>query len=368
MHARIVMACLMVLTLLAGCTGKGGGRADAVDEGLDQLGLKATDDTGVIRGVVVDDAIKPLGGASVNLVGLSTAQAYNTTLASNQEGLFGADGLEPGTYAMSVTKVGFTTVRRNVDVVAGDSDPPIQKVQLSVDRAQMPYVVGRQYEAYIGCSLTAPVVSFAACDEPGLKDITNNQFLFDVEAEQLPTWVQAEAVWSSSQPSGDSLSLSLTDFSQGPQVVVASSSGASPIFIAINQSVARDFAYGINNTMTFRLFSTSQQGTDVVQESTFQGPYSGSVYPVVNSTGIPAAYQDNVIGNDPTCLAICLLNNPFGNPQCLETAVLFNSCFGVGGAGAVVQQQVSVYVHVFYGYAPPEGWRFSDSSMVPQPE
>ena len=57
--------------------------------------------------------------------------------------------------------------------------------------------------------------------------------------------------------------------------------------------------------------------------------------------------------------AICLLNNPFGNPECLETAVLFNSCFGVGGAGAVVQQQVSVYVHIFYGYSPPEGWRFS---------
>ncbi len=36
--------------------------------------------------------------------------------------------------------------------------------------------------------------------------------------------------------------------------------------------------------------------------------------------------------------------------------------------GVALQQQYSMYIHEFHGYAPPEGWRFSDNNGVPEPQ
>lgn len=362
MRARGLQAALLLtLTVLAGCAGKGGSGAapDGVEDALDNLDLKATDSTGILRGVIVDDAIKPLSGVAVGVV----SGAFNQTVTTKDDGLFGLDGLQPGTYFLTATKAGYLPIQRSAEVVAGDDTPAIVKIQLTADVTQMPYVSSYQYDAFIGCSVTTPTVSAAACDIVGpVKEATNNEFLVNYDADKPPMWVQSEAVWDSSQPAGDDLSLSLTDFSHGPQIVVADAQGKSPIFWAINETVARDFNYGVNNSLTIRLFSTTVEGTDQVPEDSFQGPYSGTVYPVLNSTPVPSTYG-GVVQSDPTGL----LNNPFGNPDCIEDAVLFDTCFDLNGAGVVVNQKVTVFTHIFYGYTPPEGWRFSESNAVPLP-
>lgn len=37
------------------------------------------------------------------------------------------------------------------------------------------------------------------------------------------------------------------------------------------------------------------------------------------------------------------------------------------GAGVTIQQDFTVYTHVFYGYAPPAGWLFHETGAVPGP-
>lgn len=360
---RAASGLFVTLILLSGCTGGGaGGADDDIERSLDELDLDATETTGIIRGVVVDAAIVPLAGVTINVRSVDA----NLTTETKEDGLFGFDGLKPGEYFVSATKAGYGAVQTSASVVAGVDDPPIVKIRLEADPSLQPYFEERVYEAFIGCSVTSPTVSVALCDVLGpVKEATNNEFLVTYEVTGKPWWIQSEAIWDSSQPTGDDLSLSLTDFSSGPQRTVADARGKSPIYFGVNRTVAEQYGYEPgNNTLTIRLFSTTTQGTDNVDEETFQGPYRDSVYPALNGTGAPQAYEDNVVGNDPTGL----LNNPFSNPECLEDAVLFNTCFDLGGIGLVVNQRVTVFTHVFYGYTPPEGWRFSEDQEVPRPD
>jgi hypothetical protein len=366
MHMRgLAAALLMASTLIAGCSSDAPKDADDVEAGLEDLGLDATDTTGIIRGVVVDDAIKPLGGVSINVL----LGAFNRTVQTNAEGLFGLDGLQPGDYFLVATKEDYKPAQTVVTVVAGEDDPQTTRLLLSIDPTTLPYFSHVQFDGFIGCSATTPTVSAAVCDmDDNVKEFTNNRFLVEYPLDGPPTWIQSEAVWSSTSATGDDLSLSLTDFSQETQRTVADARGKSPIYFTVNETVAQAYDYGTNNSLVIRVFSTTVEGTDNVDESTFQDPYADSVYDPLNSTGAPGAYQDTVVANDPACVFVfCVLNNPMGNPECLEDAVLFDSCFDVGGVGIVVNQQVTVYTTVFYGYTPPEGWRFSETSIVPAP-
>lgn len=356
---------MALLVTLAGCTGGGGGKdTDSVDPGLDELDLHATDSTGVIRGVVVDEAIKPIAGVNVTALSGTT----NRTVATNDDGLFGMDGLAPGEYFLTASKLGYQSVQAGpVTVVAGDASPAPTKIQLLADLNLQAYADTLSWDAFVGCSVTTPSVSAAVCGLPGLADATNNDFLKNYQAARPPAWIQVEAVWESTQPLGGELGLSITALGP-PQVGVNDTAGVSPIYITVNETDAARFHFGVNDTdITIRLFSTELTGTDVVPEEAAQDAYAANVYGPLNGTGVPKAYDDVVVGNDPTCFAGCLAVNPFGNEACVQYPVLFKDCYRFGGAGVVLNQQVKVFTHIFYGYTPPAGWRFSDGSSVPTP-
>src|SRR5687768_18580677 len=59
----------LILTALAGCSGGDGGKPAPIEDDTDfqDLDLAATATTGIIRGLVVDEAIRPLGGAKIGL-------------------------------------------------------------------------------------------------------------------------------------------------------------------------------------------------------------------------------------------------------------------------------------------------------------
>ena len=360
--ARRLGLVIMVLLLaagLSGCASKGKGPKDQPGSAnFSDLGLQATATTGIIRGIVVDDAIRPLANASVGTT-LADGTARNTTSAP--DGAFGFANLPPGTYFLKVSKRGFIGAQASADVVAGVAEPPIVKVLLKADPSTLPYVTQLQYDAFIACSFTLAIVSFAAC---GLvADQTNNAFLVDYAADKPPNWIQTEAIWSSTQALGNELGLSITDFHKGPQIGVNGTAGPSPIYITVNQSTAAHFEYGTNNTITIRLFSSELSGTDVVPEEDVHAVWKSTLYGPVNSTGAPELYQANVVDHDPTGL----LTNPFDNPDCVKYPVLFNACFGVGGVGMALQQKVTVFTQIFYGYTPTPGWRFSSGEPVPPP-
>src|ERR1041385_538006 len=111
-----LVAALLVLVLLAGCSGSPHKKAsnDPADQAnFDQLGLHATDKTGVIRGVVFDEAIKPVANATVNLTAGTTAAGVTHTGA---DGAFGFSDLEPGTYFLHANKTGFIEVQQSAEV------------------------------------------------------------------------------------------------------------------------------------------------------------------------------------------------------------------------------------------------------------
>lgn len=100
------------------------------DEGANRLDVKATATTGVIRGVVVDQAIRPIQGASI------VVASENKNATSNDQGAFAFEGLAPGTYFLTVSHWRHTTVQTSAEVVAGVSNPNIVRVLLEA----LPYV------------------------------------------------------------------------------------------------------------------------------------------------------------------------------------------------------------------------------------
>jgi hypothetical protein len=344
-------------TLLSGCTGGAGedDPAEAVDFGA--LELEATDTTGIIRGIIVDEAIRPLAGADVGTT-LPDGASRNTTSAA--DGAFGFDGLPPGTYFLTVRKPGYLVQQANADVLAGVDEPPLVKVLLTADPASLPYTAIYQYDAFVACSFTLVTVSFAAC---GLAaEQTNNAFLVNYRPDKAPSFIQIEAVWTSTQVLGGELGLSVTALGP-PQVTVNATNGPSPIHITINETDAlrHNFTGPDDADITVRLFSSQLSGTDAVPEEQAHAVWA-STYETYNSSGANPLV-DQVIAEDPTGLA----QNPFRDPECIRYPVLFASCWSFGGAGMALQQRVTVYTHIFYGHLPPTDWTFSADGAPPDP-
>jgi hypothetical protein len=340
--------------LLAGCTSSTGEAKKTPSEdpqSFDDFKLTATKTTGIIRGVVYDEAIRPLPDVSISTTGGDGVMRNTTT---NKAGLFGFDGLEAGTYFLQVSKVGYLAVQYSVDVVAGQKDPPIAKISLRLDEATKPRVEVHEFAGFIACSITAPVVSFAACGLTGVSTATNNKFLVEYNPDVAPTWIQSEAIWKSTNPFGDALSLSITDM-RGAQTRVNATSGTSPIYIGVNETRGKEADYGNGNPVTVRLFSTGAPGTDLVDENQIHNTWRDSLYGPYNSTPVAGVVRQYGGSGAPS-------------QDCIKYPTLFNACLGWGGVGVVINQGVTVFTHIFYGYQPPSDWRFSTQGAPPAPK
>ena len=293
---RSLLAALACSLLVAGCADPAPEveSVPLVDEG-EYGGLQATSQTGVIRGVVVDEAIRPVANAQVVLV----AQGANRTATSADSGAFGFSDLEEGTYFLTVSKAGFAAVQQSAEVVAGDSEPPIVKVVLIADPATAPYFSATSWAGYLECSFRVAVpgvtsLGVNACNGVGNQDVNYPLAPFD----RAPDLVQGELVWDSTQAFGSGLS-----FVVGPpdcrDIKYSRADGESPLVIAMNQ-------------------------TKVLEAS--------------------ADAEDE--GFDPA-EGICY------------RAFSYVASESQGTVGLVTQQQFNAYFHAFYNMLPPEGWQFS---------
>lgn len=305
---RRVVAFLVVSTVLAGCASEA-----PEPQSDDSLGgdvqVEVSDTTGAIRGVVVDDAVRPLAGVHVRL--LQASRHANTT----DDGTFSFSNLEPGTYFLEASRFGYSSVQQSTQVVAGDDQPPIVRVQLIRDPDQRAYVNAQSTTGFILCS-TSLVLLCAAPDLVNelivcgvfnvcLGPLTPDRSGFYLYYEPNATMIQAEMVWDSTQPLSPELTMSMENI-EGCEAesdsYVEGVSGTSPIHNIANAS---DIAEGTIG------------GTCGIWYSFFSGDVGG----------VPA--------------------------------------------GATLQQQVQVFSHEFHGYTPADmgkpDWRLTNDGEPPAP-
>ncbi len=305
MRLVALIALLVSAAALAGCSSK---PSPAPEDDLPDQGLVATDETGIIRGVVVDDAIRPIAGA---LVTVRTSGSDAMSMETMADGLFGFDGLAPGDYFVAGHKIGHFDIQQSETVVAGVADPTPVTLRLAIDPGNQPYFQDYVYDGFIQCAGTFVAVGANMCtftDEVD-ENLTDDRFYVEYELDRKPTWVQSEMIWDSSQAAGDAMSIMYSwecDDNDG-FLCDHDVGGTSPLLLtadatAIEKIGGGDLGEGVD--LFIRVFNQGLNETDT----------------------------------DPG-----------------------------GGVGATIQQSFMVYTHVFYGYAPPEGWRFSEDENVPKP-
>jgi hypothetical protein len=286
--------------LLAGCSQSSADGPEPTTD-FDELNLAPTATTGVIRGVVVDEAIRPLANAIVTLTpGDKTAQ-------SNANGLFGFQGLDPGTYFLRVEKAGYNATQTSTAVVAGVVDPATVRVLLVLNPRTTPYFEAFSYDAFITCGFAIVVTSVGCNTFPDIGEALGDSVYFHFDFEVLPWWTQGELVWEQTQAAGGSM-----------------------IWEAVNNNVPPPQPhYGYRET----------------------GPSPALAY--INQT-ILEEEQEWVLEDGITYRI-------FGGPH--------PTCTGVGfGCGVTLNQRFSSFVHHFYNFVPFEGWRFTvdGEPVVPQ--
>jgi hypothetical protein len=296
----VTAASALLLTALAGCSGGGEDPVDKAD--FKDLDLKSSSTKGLIRGVVVDEAVRPLAGAKVSLQ--SAGGPFETV--SSEEGLFGFGELDPGTYFIFASKAGFKATQSSTDVQAGVDDPPILRILLSPDASFIaPYVETFVFDGFIECSVGAAVDSGNygvenACSESvgPIEPFSNSATFAEHQLAGAPMWVQSETVWSSTQAISQSLSVSFAypDDDELDGWKDLSVEGSSPLLNTMDPETAAKYVQ--NGTLNLRVFPWTDG-------------YPG---PIVS-----------------------------------------------------YQQRFTIITHVFYGYQPPEGWRFTDEGTVPLP-
>lgn len=313
---RWLASCALAVLLMSGCTeGTGDGTDAPADDPTEDLGLTSTETTGVLRGVVVDEAIRPLADVTVSITGLTSA---NTTTTAN--GAFGFQDLEPGTYFVMATKAGFSTIQQSAEVVAGVDDPPLVRFQLTIDPETKPFFEAYVFDGYIQCSVSFIAAGFAACSSLG--PASTDRFDVTYTMAKTPAWLQSEMLWDSTQTVSDALSMSYSASGDGALLTNwADAGGSSPITIQTNGTLNAQWNIGNGTDLFIRVFNEPIEGT---------------------------APSDPVNGDD-----------------CVDRPVL-SGC--LTGLGLTVQQQLTIYTHAFYGYTPDPSWRFSEASVVPLPE
>jgi hypothetical protein len=310
------LAALLLLTVLSGCSGDASNKGDvAEDEDFDDLDLDATEDTGIIRGVVLDEAIVPLAGVAVRATGTGGSPLETET---TDVGTFGFDELEPGIYFLSASKPGYISGQLSVEVVAGEDEPEIQKIVLAADPVSAPFAQGYVFDGFIECSVSIIAVGFAACSSVGA---LNDRFIVQYTPQRVPDWAQTEMIWDSTQQVNDGLALLYSGTREGQALLYnyGDQRGPSPLLVTANQTTLEEFGVG--------------NGTDLVIR-VFNHPIEGTTPP------------DPVNGDD-----------------CLDRPALGGCATGIG---FTIEQDFTHYTHIFYGYTPQPDWLFSvDGEPVP---
>lgn len=153
---------LLSAALLAGCSGGGdGGDAPADANDFDDLGVRGSATTGVLLGVVVDEAIRPISSAAVTLQKPDGGSAEDET---DEQGRFAFGDLQPGAYFVRVTHPSYLPAQTSAEVQAGVEDPPVVRVLLTRLFEQEPFAETIKFDGYLACAYAVFVSSTCVND------------------------------------------------------------------------------------------------------------------------------------------------------------------------------------------------------------
>ncbi len=157
MHARIALVAFLLLgTFLAGCTDDG---PAVVDDGSDVGEVDVTSSTGGIRGVVVDDSIRPIAGALISVIGTQKTAETDAT------GAFVISGLAPAAYEVEASHPLYDSAVQPTVVEAGVERPELLKFQLVRVILEEPYMLTDKFNGFISCSINVIVIKSEECGE-----------------------------------------------------------------------------------------------------------------------------------------------------------------------------------------------------------
>lgn len=310
---------LLALLLMAGCA------EVPTDEPLPTVPPPAQ---GTLRGVVVDDAIRPLSNATVSIT-VTDGSLLNATTDSTGE--FGFADLDAGAYVVRAAKVGYFEAQVTATVLATEETPSV-RIVLSVDAAKAAYIAEYPFSGFLQCSATVVAARVAACNpnealaplcgvpvgvcNAGPGNLTEDRFLavhtFDRSGI---AFLQSEMVW---QDTTGGLGKSLRAVpgartpSDGKIGDYRAFEGESPLLMPMPGNLANGLLLGNGRDYIIRVFSGYMNGTA---------------------------------------------------PPCLPAPV--NCQWGVG---AVANQRFEVFTHVFYNMLPPDDWQFGRDGLPPLPE
>jgi hypothetical protein len=306
------LAILLASAGLAGCADQ----AASGDEGPDfsDLGLAASATTGLIRGIAVDQAIRPLADAAVTL----TPGDLVTRTTAN--GTFGFDGLAAGSYFLHVEKFGYTAAQSSAEVVAGEAEPPIVRILLQVVPSLQPYVEALQYNGFMAVGAAIGITSVGSTTFQGTlgEDVT----IWTVNFTQVPTWAQGELMWTHNQPAGGMLIW---------EMVV----GGTNDFKGYRET-AESPALAYWNATTLQAEADNVTGPGIAYR------YFGGAHPLL----APNSAGGTIFPPEDQCPVI-------------PTVVLGDRNPCRFGFGLTTQQTADAYIHHFFNFAPREGWRFT---------
>lgn len=256
MPLRPLLASLALVTLaLAGCSG------GSPDKGLPdpEFGVQPTDTTGIIRGVLVDQAVRPLSGVNV----VATSGSATQEMRSTDDGLFAFDRLAPGTWFLSARKAGYFEARTSVEVAAGEAEPPIVKMLLTEDVANRPYNEQYVWRGFIECSAGVPEVG--SVNPCFVLPTSSNTWEQNLTGQ--PMHVQAEMVWEGTTAVGQSFWISA--YVEGEDLVepddYAEAQGTSPLVLSIGPDLLASKGVG-DEPLAFRVFPGIDQPTAFLQQ------------------------------------------------------------------------------------------------------
>lgn len=234
---RLLVLVLMA-SLLAGCADETPTPVED-DFGDFEQDLEATEDTGILRGVVVDTAVIPIAGVTVAIQGTELLQE------TDANGQFGFDGLEPGTYFLDLSKIGYLPVQANAEVVADVAQPPVVKVRMEADLENLPYASTQHHKGYYQCGLSFVVV----CGAPNVLtdgQVTDDSSTYTFYFDPNPDHIQTEMVWRTTQTVSPDLRLEVETLDAGcaGDTLINNTLGPSPLRIVATGDVLAERGVG----------------------------------------------------------------------------------------------------------------------------
>jgi len=182
---------LVAFLSLAGCTGNAAKTStDSLQQSLEGVDVHAGATTGAIRGVVVDEAIRPIAAASIAYVG------HNLT--TDAQGRFAIEGLAPGTLFLQASAKGFLKVQTSAVVEAGKVADV--RIALPADPTPVPFHDTLKFKGFIQAS--ASIASYAVdlfANTTGVSTCPSCTLYF--QNDPTVTTIVYEAVWTDSVPS-----------------------------------------------------------------------------------------------------------------------------------------------------------------------